>query len=347
MTFGSSQGDLAQEAVLTKLDIDLVEPGSRWHGWVHLGEDARRAPWLAPVMVLRGLAPGPCVGITAAIHGNELNGTFAIHRLFEELDHTTLRGTVVGIPVVNVPGFLLEQREFLDGTDLNRIMPGKATGAAAALYAHRVVERLISPLDFLLDLHTASFGRVNSLYVRASLQDPIGARMAWLQSPSIVLDNAESGTLRAAATALGIPSITVEIGDPQRLQDAMVVEAVRGLRNILEDLDMVERDEWEPRPHIVCGSSAWLYTDQGGILHVLPDLCELVVKGQVIAEVRDLFGRTMAQYVAPHDGVIIGKSTNPVAYAGARIAHLGVVTELSHEVQSPPLAKLWKPRAAR
>ncbi len=309
------------------LEVDAL-PVGRHAGWIHLGEDGRGAPFLAPLVAIRGERPGPVVGITAAIHGNELNGIPAIHELFNTLPVEELCGTVVAVPVINLPGYLRNQRPFSDGTDLNRIMPGKPNAGAAPLYARRIVDRILPGMEFLMDLHTASFGRINSLYVRADLADPIAARMAYLQDPQIVVNSpGGDGTFRGAAADMGIHAITVEIGDPQRIQRGMVVTAARGMRNVLEELQMVPHDQFEPTPPIVCRRSFWLYTDRGGVLEVLPKLVDNVKEGEVVARVHDLFGELVCEYRAPQDGVVVGKSTNPVAESGARILHLGLLAD--------------------
>ena len=91
-----------------------------------------------------------------------MNGLSVIHRIFENLNLETLKGTLVGVPVVNIPGFLMNQREFLDGKDINRVMPGKKIGTPSEQYAFSFVERILGQFDYLIDLHTASFGRINS-----------------------------------------------------------------------------------------------------------------------------------------------------------------------------------------
>ncbi|KAL7317317.1 hypothetical protein PS15m_003694 [Mucor circinelloides] len=180
--------------------------------------------WLRmPVIVCRGTENGPVVGITAAVHGNELNGVPCIHRVVSEIDVNKLHGTVVAVPCVNVSGYLKFQREFADGRDLNRLFPGREDGFSSQVYAYQLMNKVISQFNYLIDLHTASFGRVNSYYVRADMNDPVSAVMARLQQPQIVLHNSgQDGTLRSAASARGIRAITVEIGNPQLFQSQYV-----------------------------------------------------------------------------------------------------------------------------
>lgn len=290
-----------------------------------------------PVVVARGAESGPVFGITACVHGNELNGIAVIHRLMQQIDVRALRGTVVGVVAVNVPGLHRYERTFVDGTDLNRIMPGRADGTVGQVYAYRLIDRIINRFDMLLDLHTASFGRINSLYVRADMSDASTAKMAYLQRPQIIVHNpAADQTLRGTAMALGIPAITVEIGDPQRWQERLTRSTLAGVRDVMhwaghiDDVtehseDGLNRDPDEPEaePPVICRSSSWMYTDRGGLLRVYGRLAERVGAGQRIATVTNAFGDAIREYDCPRDGIIVGKSTNPVGQTGARIVHLG------------------------
>lgn len=313
------------------LDVERLELSALAPGRVHRLRvaiiESGAGRWLrVPVLVARGAAAGPVVGITAAVHGNELNGIPAIHRLFAELDPAALRGTVVAVPIVNLPGFHAHQRELRDGSDLNREFPGKPEGPTPQVYAHRFLERVVRPFEVLLDLHTASFGRVNSLYVRADMTRPRTAELARLIGPQIIVHNPRSdGTLRSAAEDLGIHAVTVEVGDPQRFQGELIASTRVALRDVLEHLGMVAADaERNPPTAALCVRSYWLHTDTGGLLEVFPELAERVRAGQPLARVTDAWGDVRRVYHAPEDAIVIGKSTNPVGDTGARIVHLGV-----------------------
>jgi len=291
-----------------------------------------------PVIVARGAQPGPVFGITACVHGNELNGIPVIHRLMRELDPNSLRGYVVGVVAVNVPGLHSHQRAYSDGTDLNRIMPGNPQGNVAQVYASRLMERIVRRFDMLVDLHTASFGRVNSLYVRADMTNPCTAKMAYLQRPQIIVHNlASDGTLRGAAMGLGIPAITVEIGDPQRWQERLTRSTLAGIKDVLVwarhiDDDGAAPDAPEP---VVCRASRWMFTDRGGLLQVYPGLATLVEKGQRVATVCNAFGDPIREYDSPCEGIVVGKSTNPVGPTGARIVHIGEIADTKAEFVHP------------
>jgi len=313
--------------IVETLDFAKAPKGAISRYWLEIVKDGMGLPVLIPVIVARGKEDGKTVGITAAVHGNELNGIPVIQRLFNELDVENLKGTIVGIPVVNVPSYLRKKRRFLDGTDLNHIMPGKKDGTVSQVYAWRVIEKVIKQFDYLLDLHTASNGRVNSYYIRADMSDEVVREMSLLQNAQIIVHNPPNdGTLRGTADELEIPAITLEVGNPNLFQKGMIRDGLTGIHNLLGYLKMTDSEvEAHSSETVLCKKSYWMYTDTGGLLTVLPSVTDLVKKGEVIARLSNLFGDLIKEYVAPEDGVVIGKSVSPVNQAGGRILHLGIV----------------------
>ncbi len=309
---------------VSSLDLDDLPVGIS-RVWIQVGQDSMGQPECLPVLVAKGRKPGKTVGLTAAVHGNELNGLPTIHRLFDRLEPNSMRGTVVGVVVANLPGFARGQRFFADGRDLNHRFPGVADGSESDVFAYRLLHRVVDRFDVLLDLHTASFGRVNCLYVRADMTDPTTARMAFLQRPQVIVHNPPADmTLRGAAAELGIPAITVEIGDPHRFQHRYIKRTLVGIRSVLMELGVIaKRPVSQGGPPIMCRASGWVYTDRGGLLRVLPKVTDLVAEGEEIATLVDVFGDPSTAYTAPHYGVVIGHSVEPVARTGARVLHLG------------------------
>lgn len=309
-----------------RLRIDEFPKGAITETWFHIINNGIGEAVRIPMLIARGNEDGPVLGLTAALHGNELNGIPVIQRLFKELDVQNLRGTVVGILVANVPALLLEQRRFVDDVDLNRIAPGKEDGNRSELYIYRLINRIVRHFDYLIDLHTASFGRINSYYIRADMDDPVSARMALLQNPDIILHNPPRGkSLRGNADDRDIKSITVELKDPHVFQYDVIADSLTGIRNVLYDLKMLSGLIRYPEEFtILCRDSYWIYTDEGGILRVIPQLGQAIDKGEVIAEVQTIFGKVVKTYKAPEAGIVIGKSVNPINQSGSRIIHLGI-----------------------
>lgn len=313
--------------LIDHLDLSAFEPATLSRVSLTLVHDGLGRPVRVPLLIARGRREGPVLGLTAALHGNELNGIPVIHRLMHRLDLRGLKGTIVAVLVANVPGFHREWRGYADGADLNHLFPGEPDGSAPRVYAQRLLDRVIRHVDRLIDLHTASEGRVNSLYVRADMKDPTVARMAFLQRPQIIVHNPPvDRTLRGAAALIGIPAITVEIGNPQRFHGEYIRAAARGVRAVMAEMGMIPPRNLDLGAEpVVCTRSGWIYTQHGGLLEVFPKVAQPVRAGETIARITDIFGDEVATYQAPSDGVCIGHSVNPVAMTGARVLHLGIV----------------------
>jgi predicted deacylase len=316
--------DESEPAHVARLDLRSLEGGRIHHLLVEIAEDGAGMPVHAPVLVARGHTAGPTFGLTAALHGNELNGIWVIHRLFRTLDPAKLEGDVVAVVVANMPGFVGRRRAFSDGYDLNRLFPGRASGTPSQVWAHRLQKRLISRFDHLLDLHTAGEGRVNSVYARIDTKSEAALNMAALLQPQLIVHKpARDKSLRGWAATKGITAVTLEIGDPQLLQRDLASGTVRGIRRVLRSLGIMRgKVKTHPMPPVLKRSS-WMYTDRGGILEILPSVGSRIVEGQVVARQRDVFGRLIREYRCPHDAWVIGKSSDPVAQTGTRIVHLG------------------------
>ncbi|MFH2010743.1 MAG: succinylglutamate desuccinylase/aspartoacylase family protein [bacterium] len=304
------------------------EPGKRTDLLVKIFESATGQPVHLPVVVARGAGDGPVVGVTATVHGNELNGIRIIHGLLEDLDLAHLRGSLLCAPIVNVPAFNLRQREFTDGRDLNHFFPGKERGVPAEQYARAITRTLLPACHYLIDIHTASWGRINTMYLRADLRNPVVRRLALVMNPEIILHTrGGDGTLRHAARQRGIHALTVEAGNPNTFQGRMVFEGEVGILNVLVELglrDGVLRLDREP---VICRRSAWLRTTTGGLLKTSFHLRDRVVRRQLLAQTLDPFGNVMREYHAPRAGIVIGMAVNPLAVPGTQYCHLGEIGE--------------------
>jgi hypothetical protein len=313
--------------MITEFNLEDTPKQSIRQYWLRIISDGLGQPISIPVIVARGKSDFPILGITAALHGNELNGIPVIQRLFREIDVTELNGVIIGIPIVNIPSYIRKQRRFNDGVDLNHIMPGRENGSISQVYAFRLVDRIIKHFDYLLDLHTASQGRINSYYIRADMKHPVTRKMTLMQNAQIIVHNPPSdGTLRGAAEEMNIPAITLEVGNPNTFQKTMIKSGVEGIHNVLSYLEMTDDEIVEPEtPPIICKRSYWIYTQKGGLLTVHSKLLEQLKKGDLIATNRDVFGNVIEEYHAPEDGIVIGKSVAPVNQSGGRILHLGIL----------------------
>ena len=317
----------AEVKTIAELKLNENPKGTLNYFWLKIISDGFGNPVSIPLIIAKGVNDGPILGLTAAVHGDELNGIPVIQRLFSEIDVHELNGTIIGVPVVNVPSFMLKKRRFNDGVDLNHIMPGKIDGNVSHIYAYRFFNKLAKHFEYLIDLHTASFGRTNSHYVRADMDQEATKELALLQNAEIIVHNPPSdGTLRGAADELGIPAITLELGNSSIFQKRLIRSGIEGIHNVLCHLKMIDDEiELTVKETVLCKSSYWLYTDKGGLLSLNVELRDQVTKGQKLATIKNIFGEDISVYNAPEDGIVIGKSISPVNQSGGRILHLGIL----------------------
>lgn len=184
-------------------------------------------------------------------------------------------------------------------------------------------------------MHTASFGRVNSFYARGALNDTTIKKMTMLQNADIILANkgvpsfgkksTATRTMRAEAMSKGIPSIMVEYGSPQVFQPKMIERGTKGIHNLLIWLKMQPKKIIEKNESVICKKSYWIYIKEGGYLEIHAELTQLLKKGELIATLRNPFGEIIKEYFCPENGIVIGKSTNPINMSGGRILHLGIL----------------------
>ncbi|MCB0332503.1 MAG: succinylglutamate desuccinylase/aspartoacylase family protein [Bdellovibrionales bacterium] len=323
--------DLHREYSAQKIRPIKVEDFSvgRHDFYLPLFQASTSASIQVPFIVVRGRHEGPTLGISAAVHGNELNGILIIQAILENLDPEQLRGSLVCAPVVNVPGYNLGKRYFIDDVDLNSTFPGKKGGKPSQQYAHIFSKTFLPDLDYLIDIHTASQGRLNTMYVRAELESPPARALAMNMNPEIVLNAKGSDrTLRAAARASGTPAITVEAGNPSVIQGKMVFQGELGIRNIMNSLSMLGDGVLAvPRRPVLCSSSEWLRTKNGGLLRAKFQLGDRIKKRQLLAELVSPFGEVLLQYRAPYAGIVIGMAADPVSIPGTRYCHLGRILD--------------------
>jgi len=306
------------------ISVDAFPVCAQSNFWLPLYQDPSSSAVNVPFIVARGRHPGPVLGVSAAIHGNELNGMKIIHNLLADLSLEDLRGSLICAPIANVPSYNLGIRKFPDGLDLNHVFPGKRDGRPAEQYARAFERTYLPSLDFLVDIHTASEGRINTMYVRSDMTDESARQMSFDFNPQIILHTRSGdGTLRNAAKRRQIPAITVEAGNPSVIQGKMVFEGETGVLNVMKGLEMLDGPKEMSREPVLCKSSKWLRTQSGGFLETRFKLFERVEKKRVLAVTRDPFGEEGNQYVAPEDGIVIGMATNPSAGAGTRFCHLG------------------------
>lgn len=291
------------------------------------------------VLALNGVRKGPTLCITAAVHGDELNGIEVVRRLMYDIMPSELSGAIIGVPIVNVEGFRRSSRYLPDRRDLNRFFPGNPKGSSASRIAHSFFTEVVSHCDMLIDLHTGSFGRTNLPQLRANLIDPAVANLSRKMGSIVVLQSkGAAGSLRRAATERGVPSVTLEAGAPHELQKKAVDHSVKSIETAMDNLGMINRRRfWERAVEPVYYKSTWVRAREGGILFSSVSLGANVHAGDVLGVVTDPITNRSVKIRAPFDGRIIGMALNQVLNPGFAVFHIGLKASVEDAAQDVTL----------
>ncbi len=288
-------------------------------------------PLTVPVIVVNGRLPGPRLILSAAIHGDEINGVEICRQVLDRVDPFSLHGTIIAVPVVNVFGFITQSRYLPDRRDLNRSFPGSAQGSLASRLAHLFLNRLVKLCNYGIDYHTASVGKRNLPQIRANLKDPRTRELAQVFGSSVCIQARERAkSLRAVASSIGIPMLLFEGGEVLRFEPDVIEAGVSGTMRVLRHLGMITASQPEPPPEpLIAVDAGWIRSPRGGILHLNVGLGDHVEAKQTLGSITDMYGTVRAKVIAPDSGVIIGCATNPLVSRGDALLHLACPAESS------------------
>jgi uncharacterized protein len=309
------------------------EPGQAVRGMVRV--PGVEPAWEFPAFVVRGAAPGPTLAVTAGIHAAEYPPIEAATRVARELDPARLRGTVIVVPLVNLPGFFVRSIYVnpVDGRNLNRAFPGSPDGAASARVARFLLEQVIEGCDAYLDLHCGDM--IEALvpfagYHVTGREDVDGCSRAMSEVFGIehVIASRSAdvpGTAYANAALRGVPAVLAEIGQQGVYEQESVERLASGVRAVMAHLGMLPRVQPPaPGPRRELARFSWLFAEENGTYHPSIAAGDDVVEGQVVGEVRDLFGERLRELRAPATGTVLFLVTSLAINAGDPLFGIGV-----------------------
>lgn len=337
---GAVREDATSDAGLTLLG-QVIEPNNRYDLRWQVGESFDGGSVHTPVIVISGRKPGPRLCLTAAIHGDELNGIEVVRRVVNDLDPKRLAGTLIAVPVVNLMGFSRGSRYLPDRRDLNRVFPGSESGSAASRIAHRFLTDVIRHCDALIDFHTGSFDRSNLPQVRGNLTLPEVLRFTRGFGAAPVLHSPGSrGMLRNAATDRGIPAVTFEVGAPGGIEPEKIDFAVQTVVSVMHHMGMTRSFRLWAESQATFYESKWVRVDEGGMLQSTVNLGDRVRTGQRLGKVVDPLRNEEHEVHSPYQGLLIGIALNQVVLPGYAAYHIGIETSEQKAVQEAQQAPL-------
>ncbi|WP_435358184.1 succinylglutamate desuccinylase/aspartoacylase family protein [Haloarchaeobius sp. DFWS5] len=310
-----------------------VDPGEKRHFRYEIGETYLGDAVEIPVTIINGEHDGPRVFCSAAIHGDELNGVKVIQEVVDQYDPADLHGTLVCLHVLNVPGYLAQQRYIpIYDQDLNRSFPGKAQSNTAERMANAIYRTFVSQCDCGVDFHTSTRNRTTMYHVRADMSNPDVGRLARAFGANVILSGeSDDGMLRTVATNEGIPTITIEMGKAHRFQHALIDRAIEGVESVLAEYGVLPHKPvvWPGWRKVIDSTQekTWLRADTGGLVDMEWGPYPLVHEGETICTVSDHFKTEERVVTAPFTGLIVGVLENPLAQPGHPLCHLVRIDE--------------------
>jgi predicted deacylase len=305
-----------------------IPPGRTTRLEIPLGRLFTQQMLRLPVLVAHGHEPGPRVWVTAAIHGDEINGTEIARRALVRIDPEHLRGTLVVVPVANVWGFLGLSRYLPDRRDLNRSFPGSPTGSLAAQIAHLIQQEIVAPSTWGIDLHAGSLHRRNLPQVRGDFENPqVRVMAAAFAAPAAVHAKLRPGSIREAASRLGIPCLLYEAGSTLRFEEDAIRMGTAGVLRVLKHLGMLDRAPTSLQASFLSRQTHWVRANRAGIFHSAVELGRPVRAGERVGMIRDAFGDVTARVRSRYEGLVIGTTENPLVNRGDAVVHVAQAWE--------------------
>lgn len=319
--------------VISKLDVDDLAAGRIYRFMFQGTSNGIGQHWYVPVMVAKGAQPGPKLGLQAAIHGDELNGTRVIQQVFANLNPAQLAGTVVGAIGANPSGMLANNRNWQlvndggDMVDFNRIWPGKEQGNTAEQHAWLLWNNLwANNVGMMVDMHTQSRGSEYPLFIYADYRNPQVKQMAELfPADQIKADPGEKGSVETTFVEAGIPAITLEVGKPKLYQPELIARSLTGVQNLMIQQEMMPGrlgKTAKTQKTFIGNEFSSIRAEVGGFAEILVSVGDKVTKGQRVAVQRNAFGDTLREYTATHDGIVLSIGTDPLREARALLVRI-------------------------
>ncbi len=282
-------------------------------------------PTQIPIRIIRGRKEGPVVFISAAIHGDELNGIEIIRRVQKLKILKKLRGTLIFVPIVNIYGVLTLSRYLPDRRDLNRSFPGSTKGSLASRISKIFFDEIVCKCDLGIDLHTGAIHKSNLPQVRVNTKDESVLKLAKaFEAPVVLHSELRDGSLRSVAGENNVPVILYEAGEALRFDEKSIRIGVKGIVNVLREFGLLTKTirKRAPKIPIITKQSSWIRATHGGIIRTIKALGDTVKKDDLIAYIDEPFNDETYEIRSLFDGIIIGKSEIPLVQEGDAVFHI-------------------------
>ncbi len=319
---------------MNSLDVTQIPRGEKQTGWLDVAPRPEGSLWRLPYLFVAGESDGPTLVVTAGVHGDEYEGIEAIPRIHRSTQPADLSGTLVMVPVCNVPAFeAITRNSPIDGLNLARVFPGDASGSITQRIADVIATNLLPHADYYIDLHSggmmydiptlAGYIHDDSEIGRRSRAgaEAFGAPVLWGHP----LPLAPGRTISSAAEQ-GVPCLYTEATGGGYAREEDVISFEQGVNNIMKWMDMLEGSapSSQPAHHLVGNGNIdqAILAPSAGMFRPEVQLLEEVSEGQLLGTIQDLFGEMVDEIRATASGVVIMLRRFHRVRAGDGLAHI-------------------------
>lgn len=303
-----------------------------------------------PILIERGKEPGPAIWLSAGIHGDEVTGIEVIQKIFGYLKrHTLKKGALYALPLVNPMGFEMIKRENpYDEEDINRNFPGDAEGNTTERLTNAVFNSIVETKpDLVIDLHADTQNSLPYIIIDRPVSAKAGVKetveKTWELAEKfgitvtydIEVEGYKKYRLDQSLTAAllnrnQIPAFLVELGGPEIIDEKFVRIGMRGIKNILLSLGMIDGDEksWASETKIKTTERLELMENmtskESGIIEYLVEPGQFVKKEEPLLKISNILGKTEEIIFAERDCHIISLNDSSVSFPGTGLLSIAV-----------------------
>jgi len=309
-----------------KIGEITINPGERKRTELKIAKLYDYTEMTMPVEIIRGLEDGPIMFVSAAMHGDEINGVEIARRLLSQKILKKIKGTLIVVPVINVFGYNSRSRYLPDRRDLNRSFPGSPSGSLGSRLANIFLTEIVDKCTHGIDLHTAAIHRTNLPHIRASLRVEETKRLAKSFGAPVVLNSSiREGSLRSAFIERDIRLLVYEAGEALRFNEDAIRSGLIGILSVMKAIGMLDELPFKPRKtkeSSIANNSYWVRATESGSWISTKKLGSTIKSKELIGRITDPFGQHVVKVYADKAGILIGKTTIPLVNEGDALFHI-------------------------
>lgn len=301
---------------------EYIQPGEKANLALQMPDLYSCAPFYMPIKVIHGKNAGPCLLVFSTIDGNEMNGLEIVNRLIQNFDGSSINGTIIAVPVMNVYGLTHYPKTIPSGDNLSSCFPGRQDGNYGERIAHIFTQEIINKADFCIELDTGALNHNILPQVYCNFENQKTKQLAKIfQAPVITNVSLSGNKLRQTTESLNVPLIVYQAGEAMRFDENVISLGVNGIVNTMRFIDMLPKeDPIEEFSPVFSQDEDWIIAHRGGILHTYVELGQSIKKGEKLGTISDPFSSDIGENLkATRDGLIVGINTTPLIHEGLSV----------------------------